>query len=647
MLNQSNIKYVLVQDEVGLEDILRAAAAKGILAVDTETTGLHHIRDKVVGFSCSDGVHAWYVPVAHAVGVNIPGGVDTATQFFKKLEALSIKLVFHNALFDLSFVYRSFGVLLTVAHDTMAMAYVLGEVRKGLKPLVYRYFFYIMTPLKELLEKEFGKKWKKEKKTFADLLPAKALEYAAEDAYYTFYLAEMLLPKVKEEGADGVYRLEMEMIAPTLCLNFAGIRIDVPLLQAIAAQLNTINAARLKTIHQLASHEFSPASSKQLSSVLFSQLGLPVQKRSKKTGAPSTDAETLEALSSLHPIVSLVAQWRSETKLVTSYAEKIPNSVEDNGKIYASFRSLGSVSGRLTSSSLEAHDRVKYGLNFQNIANKVVEIQYNGALKSVDVRRAFIPVDESMLWLKVDFSQVEYRIMASLAGEAVLIDGFKRGVDYHTQTASVFLGKPLEEITKEERDKGKTFNFALSYGMAVYTMAKRLGVPEAEAQLKYNQFFERTPKLLAFIEGCKEYVREHHLIRTFFGRIRYLDLDMIPPQKKEAFLRKAFNTMIQGTAADVLKIATVRVHKAIKKFGLECQLLLTEHDELDFQIKKAIFDEAAATIKQAMEIPVPKEWAPITVDIEAGPSWSSLQLGKYEVKNPLPQEEFSGWGKLF
>jgi len=680
------MKKRLVTTEKALVDFISTKTSADILAYDTETNGLHHIRDRVVGFSLCDGVESIYVPISHKQG-NITGNGTPDEIVIRALAEIAIKqipLVMHNAVFDISLTYRTFGVVLKCAQDTEAMAYVAGEERHGLKWLTFKYFHYQQTEFKELMANHFGRSWKKDGYGFGDLHPKDALSYAADDGIYTYKLVEPLSKVLVNVKGEGIYRLEMEMIPVIVKLNFTGVPIDTAMLQAASRIFAEQNVEREKAIFQIAGKKFSINSPKDVSAVLFGQFGLPVQKRSKKTGAPSTDAEVLEALENSHPIVPLIARWRIASKLSKTYTEKIPKSVESNGRIYPIFHSIGSVSGRLTSSSALSHDGEKYGMNFQNIALNTFEVNQKvpyiipqGVIQAdcvgkspkelaslgcrvaasneegipievkydADIRSAFKP-SSGMEWLKADFSQIEYRVMASLAGEPALIEGFRQGIDYHSLTASVMLKKPIDEITKEERTLGKVLNFALSYGMAPATLAKRTGMSEAEAEQKYREYFDRVPLLSNFIVGCKEFARNNGYIRTFFGRTRYLPIGEVPPNKVDGVLRKAFNTMIQGTAADILKLVMVLTFRAIDKFGSDCKMTLTVHDELDFEIKPAIFDEAAAVIKQAMEIPVHPSWAPVVVDLERGSSWSPKELETYIVKNPLPAVKFEGWDKI-
>jgi DNA polymerase-1 len=659
------------------------------LSLDTETTGLHHIRDRVVGWSFGNGADFFYAPILHTIG-SIPGDpTEIGRRFFQRLKDDKIPLIMHNALFDTSLIYRSFGVYLkmfeNVIHDTMAMAYVCGEERHGLKPLTYKYFMHKMTEFKALMEQHFGKNWKRQKKSFMDLTSQQALDYACEDAIYTYMLLEPLLKQLGELQCEGVYKMEMACTPVVTKLNFTGVKIDVPMLAEAARLFEQQNNERQKAIDNLAGRPIKINSPPEVAKLFFHELGLPVKKRSRTTGKPSTDAETMRALKDMHPIVPLIAAWRIAKKLHSAYAVKIPNSVESNGRIYPLFTSIGTVSGRFKSASAQAHDGVKYGINFQNVALNTFESSHmvpwivpqevkgldtNAGIFSdeleamncklakaddpqavlirvlydTDVRRAFIPV-EGHDWLKADFSQVEFRIMASLAGEDVLIDGFNRGVDYHTLTASIMLRKPLDTITKEERAIGKMLNFGLAYGMSPYTLALRTGMSEAEAQQKYEYYFSQVPKLAQFIASCKEFARNYGYVKTFFGRMRYLPIDNLPPRKVDAYLRRAFNTVIQGTAADILKIAMIRTFDAIE--GMEgVKGLLTVHDELDFEIRRDIYDDVAAKIKYAMEVPVPDGWAKIAVDLERGATWSGKDLQEFTPTTIIQPEKFTDWNSV-
>ena len=259
-----------------------------------------------------------------------------------------------------------------------------------------------------------------------------------------------------------------------------------------------------------------------------------------------------------------------------------------------------------------------------------------------DIRAAFIP-PPGYKWCKADYSQIEYRVMASLSQEKSMIREFNAGTDFHIQTAAIMLGKDISEVTKEDRQLGKILNFGITYGMTAYTLAKKTGMSEAEAEEKYKEYFEKVPMLSQLIANAKAFARNYGYTKTFFNRRRYLRTKGLPPQIVGKILRKSFNTLIQGSAADILKIAMVRVATRIKQFGNDCKMLLTVHDELDFIIKEERLDEILAVIKLAMELETPDNWAKIVVDMEVGDSWSQFALKPYIVKNPLPKEPFIGW----
>lgn len=655
--------------------------------MDSETNGLHVIRDWACGFSIAfydidNNLQGYYVPTHHNIN-NV--SLQAATDFLNFVK--SKPLIFHAALFDTSMIYKTYGVLLEVTDDTMAAAYVTNQESMGLKELAYHYFQYEQGSFEDIMVQHFGKKWKAANKHFEDLTPEEAYEYASDDAMQTLKLKPILKAELERTETSGVYKLELALIPVVRKLNFTGLFVNTDLLKSASESFKLTIAAEQKAIYTLVGREFSISSPKECAALLFGELKLPVIKRSPKTGVPSTDADVLEVLASSHPVVPLIGSWRSHSRLLKAYTEKIPLSIESNGRIYPHFEHLAAVSGRLTSSSEEAHDFEKYGINFQNVALKQFELIHQlpyqnpaaiiretlfdhpltaddilnyglilttpqdptaivlETLFTNDIRRAFI-APEGFDWLKADYNQIEYRVAASLSGEISLIDGYNRGVDFHTLTASVMFGILPEQVTKEQRAKGKVFNFGLIYGMTAYSLGKSLGISEAEAEQLYNDYFEKLPMIKKLVANAKEFTRQNGYTKTFFNRRRYLKVDGLPPQVVGKILRKAFNTLIQGTAADILKIAMVRLYHALKCFGPDVQMLLTVHDEMDFYVRKEIRDEAAATIKLAMEIPVHSSWAKIVADIEIGKSWSPLDLQKYNIINPLQPELFTGWNTI-
>jgi len=435
------------------------------LGIDTETVGLHHRLDWAVGISLSQDSNSWYIPFLHDNGnIDCDDPVGEVKKFLfgireEKTEPESI--VWHNKLFDIGMIYRTFGLVFKVGDDTMAMAYVLGEESNGLKELCWKYFDYKMTDLKDLMTSLCGVKYKSQGATFATLDPVHCYQYACEDALYTQKLAPVLRAQLKVMKCEGIYKLEQAMTPVILKMNNTGCPLDRDLLARATAKLSMSNALTEREIYDEVGHPFKINSTKELPGVLFGELGLPVIKRSKKTQAPSTDSEVMDILVEMNPIVRKIDTWRKDSRLVSGPLRRMQEAIEENGRIYPAFKSIGAKSGRLTSASCVTHFNEQVGINFQNISKKAFE---DSAAIAADLRSSFI-APEGWTWIKGDFSQIEYRIMASMAKEQVLIDGFRNGVDYHSNTASKFLLKSIDEITKEDRAKGKVFNFGLSYGM--------------------------------------------------------------------------------------------------------------------------------------------------------------------------------------
>lgn len=613
----------------------------GVLSLDTETNGLYY-TDDIVAFTFSfNGEDAIYVPVGHLdENGNLRDDNMSSEELLPILKDIAekatkgqYKVIYANAKFDMLMILTNYKVYIPMFADVIIYGYVLGNTRKGLKDLSINYLGIEPDRFKDVINDKLGNKWKSEGLSWAnlDFNDEEVVKYACDDAINTYNVFWALRPLVKKYKT--VVKIEENIVDFMMRFTLSGVKVDADVLNRELVNIDTYIKELEQEIFTEAGKEFKIGSLKELRTVLFDELKLPVLTMSPKTGEPSTDKETMEQLSDYHPIIQKILDYRADTRMVTSYLTKIPNSLDSRGYLHGSFSSIGATSGRCTSQSVTNKYGVAIGLNLQNIP----------VGKSVDVRKAFV-APEGYKLVSIDFSQIEYRVIASLSGDRFLIDTFNSGADLHTATASALYGIPTEEVTKEIRQHGKTFNFGLMYGMTANTLAKRLGISVEQAEIFVENYFARTPQLVKYIEQVKQKVYKDEFVLTYFGRYRSFS-DALKYTKNErdldSILRRAFNTKIQGTAADLLKIAMLRVKHAIADYKREIKPILTVHDELDFYVIEDKLDFFLPLLKKAMEIPVPEDWAILEAEVSVGDTWSKEDLKEVEVV--YEREKFTSW----
>lgn len=620
-----------VEDLVELSNRIRSAEEP--VAVDTETSGLFPMEDKVVGFSLAfTEDEGYYIPANHRNSPNVP--FRLVQQLFMLLAKK--RLIFHNARFDTEMVYTNYGIKLPIFADTQAMAYIACFPRLALKEIMADFFNEDTKEFEELLEDKYGKQWKAKGYTAADLDPEDISDYAIKDPRFTYKLFNALKDEMKNYSS--IWKLELNIIPMVAQMNLEGLYIDKDFLRDLSAKAKERVGEYVTSMRAVAGPDFEPNSSRQVSNVIFNKLGLPVMKKTKK-GAPSADAEVMEQLQYMHPFCKDIMEYRSMSKFISGYLDKIPDIVDYTGLLYANFKSIGADSGRFTCPGTTNWQQRDVAVNLQN----------QPVNEEFEVRKAYV-APEGYVWVKADFSQIEYRIMNNLAGETNAIDKFKAGADFHSITARMMLDLPDDHVlTRDERQIGKVLNFGISYGMHVSTVAKMTGHTEAEAQKLYDKYFAALPRLEAFIEYCKNTVRKKKIAKTAFGRVRKLEWEGLPSKVAEDTIKKGFNTTVQGTSADCLKMAMLRVKdRVLDKYGRDIiRLVLTVHDELDFYVREDMLQELLPQIKAAMEIPVPDNWAPLVCDIEYGPTWAEVDHVDYKpTSEEYAPDKFEGWGKV-
>ncbi len=586
--------YTTVKSLEELKDVFEKAKKEAFIAFDTETTSVNAIDAELVGFSVAWKKKSFYVPLGHKKGVNL--------SFEKALEELrsflsdeSVKIVGQNLKYDLS-VMKKYEAPFAVYFDTMIAAYLLNpnERRFSLDNLAMKYLNYNTVKYEDVTVKG---------ENFADVPIEVAARYSAEDADVTYRLYEKLSKEIQENGLTRVfYDMEMPLVDVLSTMEMNGVYIDVEYLNAISKKY----AERLLNIedriYALAGMPFNINSPKQVGEVLFHRLGLKPTKRTK-THAFSTSAKVLEEMKEEHEIIPLLLDYRKYFKLKSTYLDALPKMVNPKtSRVHTSFNQTGTSTGRLSSSDP----------NLQNIPARNEEGR--------EIRRAIRAQKTGWIILSADYSQIELRILAHLSGDPALVQAFKDGVDVHLATASKVFGVKENDVTKEMRRVGKMVNFAVIYGVSPYGLSKRLGISNSEAKDLISNYFRNYPKVREYLDYTIEFARKNGYVETVFGRKRSIPgINSQNGRIREEAKRMAVNAPIQGSAADVIKLAMLRIHEKLKK--MKAMMIMQVHDELVFELPKGEEEVVGKLVKENMENVV-KLAVPLLVYVEKGERYS-------------------------
>lgn len=609
----SENKYELIQDKAALQAVIDRAYETGTLAVDTETTGLTPAKAGLVGICLSAELgKGFYVPVAHrAPPQDLLGGpaeeikqmgLQEAIDMLKPvLEDPRVLKIGHNMKYDWQMIAKH-GVKIAPVDDTMLMSYVLDGSNHG----------HGMDELAELFcghkniafEDVAGKG--KNQITF-DLVPlAQARDYAAEDAEITLRLWHILKPRLAQEQCVRIYEdVERPVISVIAEMELAGIKVDPQALKKMSVEFGKKLVELEQDIYQLAGHEFNVASPKQMGVVLFDEMGLPGGSKTK-TGDWSTAADVLEDLEAQgHEIVKKILEWRQLAKLKSTYTDTLQEQINPaTDRVHTSFHMTGTNTGRLSSTDP----------NLQNIPIRTEEGRR--------IREAFIAEPGHKL-LSVDYSQVELRLAAELAGVKALQQAFRDKVDIHTLTASQVFGVPLDQVTPDLRRSAKAVNFGIIYGISGWGLAKQLGVTPGEANQFITAYLKNFREIQDYMEARKQEARDLGYVKTLYGRkcmIGYINAK-IQGQRLGAE-RQAINAPLQGTAADIMKMAMARMPRALADAGLKARMLLQVHDELIFEVPDAEVEQTSKVVRDVMEN-VAKLGVPLEAEAGAADNWSA------------------------
>ncbi|SKA47205.1 DNA polymerase I [Photobacterium toruni] len=596
--------YETVLDEASFNNWLAQLKNADVFAFDTETDGLDYMTANLIGvsFAVEEGKAA-YVPVAHDY-LDAPAQLDRdwmLAQLKPLLEDKTLAKVGQNLKFDASIVAR-YGIdMQGIKFDTMLESYVYNSVvgRHDMDSLALRYLEHKNISFEEIAGK--GKK----QLTFNQIDLEQAGPYAAEDADITLRLHHALYPKVAaDEKLNKVFEtIEMPLVPVLSRMERTGVYIDSALLGAQSIEL----AQRLdeieKLAYELAGEEFNLSSPKQLQAILFEKMALPVIKKTP-SGTPSTNEEVLQELALDYPLPKLLLEYRGLAKLKSTYTDKLPKMVNvATGRVHTSYHQSGTVTGRLSSSEP----------NLQNIPVRNQEGRR--------IRQAFVAKSGYKI-LAVDYSQIELRIMAHLSGDQALLDAFRHGKDIHAATAAEILGLAIDDVSTEQRRRAKAINFGLIYGMSAFGLAKQLDMGRNEAQDYMNVYFERYPGVLEYMESTRNSAAEVGYVETLFGRRLYLpDIKARNGLRRKAAERAAINAPMQGTAADIIKLAMIAVDEWVQQQPQgQVSLLMQVHDELVFEVEASVLDSVTAKVRELMEQAATLA-VPLIADAGHGDNW--------------------------
>ena len=599
----SDLDYRLVTTPKALEGMLGELAASGRFAFDTETTSQDPIAADLVGLSFSTSpARAWYVPVGHLEGEQLP--LEQVLAALRPiLQSEEVHKTTHNGNYDATVMGNYSIVLGGMDFDTMVVAHMLGRKALGLKNLGLDVLNIEMEPLKALIGT--GAK----QITMAKVPIERAQAYACADADVTGRLRGVFQERVQGDGFwDLLSRVEMPLIPVLVSLQRTGIALDAGALHEMSLDLDQQMGELEADIYNVVGHIVNLNSPQQLSSLLFEELQLPKTKRTR-TGGYTTDANALEGLRGAHPIIDKILEFRQLSKLKSTYVDALPQLISQRtGRLHTSYHQTGSATGRVSSSDP----------NLQNIPIRT-EL-------GRQVRRAFV-AEKAPDWLllSADYSQIELRVLAHLSQDPGLVEAFLNGEDIHSATASQMYDVPAEQVTADMRRIAKVLNFGVVYGLSAYGIAQQTEFNPEEGQRFIETYLAKYPGIQQYIESVKEQARQAGYVSTVLGRRRYIpDIHASNYNVRQAAQRAAVNMPIQGGAADIMKLAMVRVHDRIRESALQAKMLLQVHDELVFEVPADEVDGLRELVSE--EMPRALEMSvPLKVDFKTGYNWGDIK----------------------
>lgn len=592
---ESHKLYQMLTEPRMMNVLVRNLCQKQAVAFDTETTSLNDLEAQLVGMSfCYQKDFAYYVPVNQE---NLSEIIEIFRPFF---ESETVMKIAHNLKFDFKILLNAGIELKGPCFDTMIAHYLLHpEGRHGMDYLSELYLKY--TPIS--LESLIGKKGKNQLR-FERLSLEVQTQYAAEDADITFQLYEIFSPQLLEQGLAKIFNeIEMPLVKVLARMERAGIRLDTDWLKKESKELENDLHNLEKNIYELAGKEFNINSPKQLGEILFDELKLDAKAKKTKTGQYSTSEDILQNLLDKHPIIAHILQYRTYQKLKSTYVDALPTQIESTtGRVHTNFAQTVAATGRLSS----------LNPNLQNIPIRTPRGQ--------QIRGAFIP-EEGWTLISADYSQIELRLIAQMSQETQMIQAFRGGEDIHTSTAAKVFNIPIQEVTKTQRSQAKTVNFGIIYGVSAYGLARQTDLSRVQAGEMIKAYFQTYPQLKSYMHHQVEEAREKGYVETLLGRRRYLpDINSANFTVKGHAERNAVNAPIQGTAADVIKLAMIRIDQRLRDEGWRMRMLLQVHDELVFECPPEELEKATQLIQHEMQNALQMD-VPLDVEVGKGKNW--------------------------
>lgn len=603
-----NLNVIIVDTEEKLNDLVTELAKAQIISFDTETTSTDEMQAEIVGISLAikDG-QAYYIPIGHTSGSNLDLKKVIAALTPSMTDA-KIGKVAHNAKYDYIIFARHGLVVTPLTFDTMLAEFIVDPSSRhlGLKNLAIVRLGEEMIHIEELIGKG------KNQLSMADVSIEAVAPYAAADAETTLRLMPILQKELERTSAAALLNdMEMPLVPVLAEMEMTGIRLDLPFFEKFSVKLTTRIAEIEKQIFESVGKPFNINSTQQLSDVLFTHLRLEPPDKSKKTasGHYSTSADVLDGLRGKHPVVDLILENRELTKIKSTYLDALPAAVNSKtGRVHTSYSQTGAVTGRISSSNP----------NLQNIPIRTEEGRR--------VRNGFI-ADAGNVLLSVDYSQIELRIVAHMAVDETMLAAFRAGEDIHVTTAAAIYGIENEAVTKDMRRHAKAINFGLIYGMSAFGLTRSTDLTLAEADEFVKTYFQKFPGVKKYLDETRKLAAQQGYVETLLGRRRYFPAlqGKINQQLKNREEREAINAPVQGTAADIMKLAMLKIPSAIKDAGLKAKMLLQVHDELVLECPEKELQKTARLVQETMSNAYPLS-IPLSTEARAGKSWGEMQV---------------------
>ena len=597
-LNDSKSIYQRIESFEELKLLVEKMMKQEIVAFDTETEGLNALETDIVGisFSWQKGI-GYYLPIKNNKSAH-EKSFEILRPFFESTEIIKVG---HNIKFDIQVLHKYNVKVSSPIYDTMVAHYLINpDMRHNLDTLSESYLNYSPISIESLI----GKKGKNQI-SMRDVSIDKITDYASEDADITLQLKSIFDKEIEVNNLSKIfYDIEIPMINVLSEMETEGIKIDTSYLEKLDKEFEEDLEKLKKEIFKKSGEEFNLNSPKQLGEILFDKLKLVSKPKKTKTGQYSTSEEVLSSLANDHKIIEDILEWRSLDKLQNTYVKSLPNEVSSlTNRVHSSFNQTVTTTGRLSSNNP----------NLQNIPIRTANGQ--------KIRRAFIPRGSDYILMAADYSQIELRVIASMSNEENMIDAFVNNQDIHTMTASKIYNVDPENVTREQRGNAKTVNFGIIYGVSAFGLSQQTDLNRSESKVMIDNYFLNYPGLKKYMSDQIDFARNNGYVETIMGRRRYLqNINSQNNMLRSSSERNAINAPIQGSAADIIKIAMININSELKKQSLKSKMLLQVHDELVFDVHKSEKDQIKDIVKTTMESAV-KLKVPLKIDLEFGKNW--------------------------